>query len=138
MLPVLEKSILCLQNGNAAVERSLSDNKNTLTSERFNLLPESLVGLRRLKDHARKAGGAHCVSINDKMVDDMKGAYRLNQQRLIEEKNKEKGVIEKREKVEKEKQLARDKLKVISEKSIETCDKELDVKENEARDVLKV
>ena len=43
-------------------------------------------------------------------------AYRLNQQRLIEEKNKEKEVIEKREKAEKEKQLVRDKLKAISNK----------------------
>ena len=77
MLPVLVKSILCLQNGNAAVERSLSDNKNTLNSERFNLLPETLVGLRRLKDHVRKAGGAHCVSINDQMVDGMNGSIPL-------------------------------------------------------------
>ena len=33
ILPRLIKSILCLQNGNAAVERSMSDNKNTIAPE---------------------------------------------------------------------------------------------------------
>ena len=42
------KSLLSLHNGNAAVERSLSDNKNTCTKERVNLLPATLIGLRRM------------------------------------------------------------------------------------------
>ena len=33
-LPALVKAVLAFQNGNAAVERSLSDNKNSVTSER--------------------------------------------------------------------------------------------------------
>ena len=55
------KSCLTLQNGNAAVERSLSDNKNTLTAKRTNLSDDTLMGLRRMKEHARSAGGAHNV-----------------------------------------------------------------------------
>ena len=43
------KSCLCLQNGNADVERSFSDNKNCLTKERVHLSNESLKGLRRAK-----------------------------------------------------------------------------------------
>ena len=54
------KSALSLQNGNAAVERSVSDNKNTLTKERIGLLPETLIGLRRMKEFARYKGRSHC------------------------------------------------------------------------------
>ena len=35
------KSVLSLQNANAAVERSLSDSKNTLTKEHIGFLPET-------------------------------------------------------------------------------------------------
>ena len=44
------KSFLSLQNATAAVERSLSDNKNTLTKEHIGLLPETLIGLGRMKE----------------------------------------------------------------------------------------
>ena len=140
ILPRLIKSILCLQNGNAAVERSLSDNKNTIAPERVRLSPETVVGLRRLKEYGRKAGGAHCVNITDSMMEGMKEASRLNQQRLTEEKQKEKVLIEEREKAESEKQQDREKLKSISDKqkSLEGVDNELDVKETEARNALLV
>ena len=39
------KSILSLPNGNASVERSLSDSKNMLTSERTRLAKETMKGL---------------------------------------------------------------------------------------------
>ena len=39
------RSVLSLQNANATVEWSLSDNKNMLTKERIGLLPETLIGL---------------------------------------------------------------------------------------------
>ena len=54
-------SSLTIQNGNADCERSLSDNKNTLSAERTNLGYETLMGLRRMKEHARSLGGAHMV-----------------------------------------------------------------------------
>ena len=61
-LEKLIKSCLSIQNWNAAVERSLSDNKNCLTDTRTNLSEEALIGLRRMKDKARKAGGAEKVN----------------------------------------------------------------------------
>ena len=53
------KSCLTLQNGNASAERSLSDNKNTLTSERVKLNDETLMALRISKEYARSCQGAH-------------------------------------------------------------------------------
>ena len=44
------KSILLPPNGNVSVERSLSDNKNMLTSERTRLAKETMEGLRRAKE----------------------------------------------------------------------------------------
>ena len=40
-IPKLVKSVLSLQNANAAVERSLSDNGNTCTKDRVYLMPET-------------------------------------------------------------------------------------------------
>ena len=60
------KTLLSLPNGNADVERSLSDNKNTLTAERTNLKEETLVALRRAKAYARDCGGAHKVDVHRK------------------------------------------------------------------------
>ena len=53
------KTCLYLQNGNAAVERILSDNKNTVTSERTLLSDDAIMGLRRMQEYARSCGGAH-------------------------------------------------------------------------------
>ena len=44
-LQKLVKSVLSLQNANATVEWSLSDNKNMLTKGQIGLLPETLIGL---------------------------------------------------------------------------------------------
>ena len=62
LLGTLVKSVLSLHHSNAAVERSFSDNKNTLSPERVNLLPETLSGLRRSK------GGAHNIVVSEKML----------------------------------------------------------------------
>ena len=56
------KAFLSFANGNTAVERSLSDNKNTVTCERSKLMEETIVGIRLMKEYARKHGGAHNVS----------------------------------------------------------------------------
>lgn len=66
LLSKVVKSFLCLHNGNAEVERSLSDNKNTLTAERTKLSDETLGSLRKAKEHARSYGGAHCVNTTTK------------------------------------------------------------------------
>ena len=56
ILPKLVRSALSLQYGNAVVERSLSDNKNTLTRKRSNLSAPTLIGLRRAKEHSKEEG----------------------------------------------------------------------------------
>ena len=43
MLPDLIKSALSLQNGNADVERSPSDNKNTFTKEKAPMNEETIL-----------------------------------------------------------------------------------------------
>ena len=62
------KSCLSLQNSNASVERSLSGNRNTLRPEGNNLSDESFMGLRQLKEHARKCTGAEHVNTLDKGI----------------------------------------------------------------------
>ena len=56
------KHFLAYHNGNAIVERSFSDNKNTLSSERTKLSAETLNEVRRAKEHARSCGGLHNVN----------------------------------------------------------------------------
>ena len=89
------KSVLSLQNANAAVERSLSDNKNTLTKERIGLLPETLIGLRRTKEYARDKGGSHCIVFTQNMLEAMKEAERKNDERILEEHKAEEEVRQK-------------------------------------------
>ena len=62
------KSCLSLQKSNANMERSVSDNKNTLRLERNNLSDESLMGLRQMKEHACKCAGAEQVNTLDKGI----------------------------------------------------------------------
>ena len=61
-LAKIVKSILSLPNGNVSVERSLSDNKNMLTSERTRLAKETMERLRRAKEFARGCGGSHNIN----------------------------------------------------------------------------
>ena len=72
------KSVLSLQNANAAVESSLSDNGNTLMKEWIGLLPENLIGLRWMKEYARHKGGFHCIVFTQNMLEGMKKAKRKN------------------------------------------------------------
>ena len=85
-LPKLVKSVLSLQNANAAVERSLSDNGNTCTKDRVYLMPETLIGLCRMKEYARSKGRSHCIIVNDKMIEGMASAKRKNDKRMLQEK----------------------------------------------------
>ena len=84
------KSVLSLQNANAAVERSLSDNKITLTKERIGLLPETLTGLRRMKEYARHKGRSHCIVFTQNMLEGMEEAKRKNDERILEDNKAEK------------------------------------------------
>ena len=60
------KSCLPVPSGNAGAERSMSDNKNMLVSQRTNLKPETIAGMRRAKEYARAFGGAHNVNTYDR------------------------------------------------------------------------
>ena len=91
----LVKSILTLHHGNADVERSLSDNKNTCTKDRVLLKDETLIGLRRMKEYARCAGGAHNAVVTPEMLAGMKLAKKKNDERIQEEK-KEKEIAAKK------------------------------------------
>ena len=108
ILPKLVKSVLSLQNANADVERSLSDNKNTCTKDRVNLMPETLIGLRHMKEYARSKGGSHCIIVNDKMIEGMASAKRKDDKRIIQEKKameEIKNKLKKNQEKEKEKEL---------------------------------
>ena len=56
------KSFLGMPNGNANVERSLSDDKNKLNSEWTNMTKESLEGLKKVKEYARSCGRAQNIN----------------------------------------------------------------------------
>ena len=62
LLSRVVKSCLVIQNSNAGVERSLSDNKNTVTPERTHLSDDTIMGLRRLKEPARHLKGVHNIN----------------------------------------------------------------------------
>ena len=73
LLSKVIKSCLSLQNSSASVERSISDNKNTLRPERISLLDESLMGLRQIKEQAHKRAGAKNGSnLNTEIMTEMK------------------------------------------------------------------
>ena len=90
LLAKLVKSVLSLHHGNSAVERSLSDNKNTVTADRTELLDETIIGLRRMKEYARSKGGAHNIIVTQRMADLFGEANKLNEERLNDERNKKK------------------------------------------------
>ena len=109
VLPKLVKSVLFLQNANAAVERSLPDNGNTCTKDRVNLMPEILIGLRRMKEYARSKSGSNCIVVNDKMIEGMASAKRKNYERMLQEKKAKElaqsNLIKMQEKEKKEKMI---------------------------------
>ena len=63
------ESVLSLQNANTAVDMSLSNSRNTLTKEQIGLLPELLIGLRRMKEYARLKGGSHSIVFTHNMLE---------------------------------------------------------------------
>ena len=111
MLGKLIKSVLFLHHANSAVERSLSDNNNTVQTERNNMLEETIISLRRMKEHAQSKVGAESVVISESMLNHtndtkhkdverlrkdkeaMEGASRLQKQK-VEEEHKKKIILE--------------------------------------------
>ena len=84
LLPLI-KVFLAFWNGDSAVERSLSDNKNCVTSEKVKLFPGIKVCLRRMKEYSQKHVGTHSINIIEEMVSSAKKAGKLNAQQQREE-----------------------------------------------------
>ena len=57
---IFSEKVVAIQNANTGFERSLSDNKNMVISERTNLSDETIMQLRRLKLHLK---GIHNINI---------------------------------------------------------------------------
>ena len=66
------RSALCLAHGNAEVERRLSENKRTVTSDRTLLSESSLNGLRMIKDtvNTQAEGKVHMMPISNELKQD--------------------------------------------------------------------
>ena len=73
----------------------MSDNKNTLTKERIALLPETLIGLRQMKEYARHKGESHCIVFTQNMLEGMREAKRKNNGRILKERKAEEEVRQK-------------------------------------------
>ena len=126
----LVKSVLTLHHGNADVERSLSDNKNTCTKDRIHLNDDTLIGLRRMKEYARSAGGAHNAVVTPEMIAGMKVAKQKNDERIHQEK-KDKDMAAK--KLEEAASLEKQKEEMI--KNADKSKKSLEEKEREYTEV---
>ena len=113
------KSVLSLQNANAAVDMSLSNSRNTLTKEQIGLLPELLIGLRRMKEYARHKGGSHCIVFTQNMLEGMKEAKRKNDERILKEHKAEEEVRQKLKEDKKKEQEAMLKNAAKSKKNSE-------------------
>ena len=79
--------MLSLRHANSAVERSLSDNNNTVhQTERNNMFEETIISLRRMKEDARSKRGAENVVIYESMLHHKNDAKRKDGERLRKEK----------------------------------------------------
>ena len=113
------KSVLSLQNANAAVDMSLSNSRNAFTKEQIGLLPELLIGLRRMKEYARHKGGSHCIVFTQNMLEEMKEAKRKNDERILKEHKAEEEVRQKLKEDKKKEQEAMLKNAAKSKKNLE-------------------
>ena len=83
------QKLLVITKLQSNVERSHSENNNTLRLERSSLSNESLMGLRQIKEHARKWTGAEDVDTIDKgIIKEMLVAYSnyINRKKRISRK----------------------------------------------------
>ena len=79
--------MLSLRHANSAVERSLSDNNNTVhQTERNNMFEETIISLRRMKEDARSKRVAENVVIYESMLHHKNDAKRKDGERLRKEK----------------------------------------------------
>ena len=86
----LVKSVFSLYHGNTAVEPLLSDNKNTVTTDRTELLNETIISLSRMKEYARSKGGTHNVFVTPRMAQLLGEVKKKNEEKL---ENEEEGAF---------------------------------------------
>ena len=116
---------MSLQNGNAAAERSLSDNKNLITAERTNLSDEAIRGLRMMKEQARSVGGAHKVNTSKKdLLLKLKTAHRAYIIRKKEEEAEAQALRDKKLQEQKKEEAERNALSKIEKKNTRYEEKE--------------
>jgi len=135
------KSLMCLQNGNASVERSLSDNKNTITAERTNLDLQTLKGLRLSKDYARWQGGAHKIDTFSKdMILAARNAHQCYLERKKEEEKEKSLLLEEQSRKEKDAAAAKEAFDKIdkSRKNIDQREEQLEKEEEAANEDYKL
>ena len=111
MLEKLIKSVLSLDHANSAVERSLSGNSNTVQTERNNMLEETIISLRRMKEHARSKGGAENVVMPESMLNHINDANRKDDERL----RREKEATEDARRLQKQKEEEHEKKKILGD-----------------------
>ena len=112
--PVLEKlikSVLSLHHANSVVERSLLDNSNTIQTERNNMLEDTIISLRRMREHAQSKGGAENVVISKSMLNHINDAKHKDDERL----RKGKEAMEDTSRLQKQKDQEHEKRKKILE-----------------------
>ena len=111
MLEKLIKSVLSLHHANSVIERSLSDNNNTGQTQRNNMFEETIISLRRMKEHARSKRGAENVVISESMLNHINDAKHKDDERL----RKEKEAIKDAKRLQKQKEEEHKKKKILED-----------------------
>ena len=133
------KSVLTLAHGNADVERSLSDNKNTVTPERTNLNIETINGLRLAKEKVAQVKGVHNLQLPNKLVclaARAKSRYEDRLQKEKEELSRKQKENEEKMKTEELRQKELDEINRLN-RSYDDQEKQLKKEEEEFNNVLK-
>ena len=125
-------SVLTLAHGNADVERSLSDNKNTVNPERTPFGIHTIIGLRMAKDEVNQVNEVHHLNLSNKQIRLVKRAKQVYSERLRKEK-------EESDKMKREvlgKKQEKGKTKKLNE-SLDIQEKTLAAEEKEFSNMLK-
>ena len=118
VLPKLVKAVLCLAHGNAEVERSLSENKTAVRSERTSLSDASINAPRTTKAAVRVIGSgqAHAMQITPSLMQARKSAYAVYSVRMAEEREKKGKEKRLKEQMQKEAQEKQEAIKTLDQK----------------------
>ena len=118
------KGILALPQGDADIERGLSDNKKMLGKDRVMLSSKSVIGNRLSKEVVKIHDPEHmqpeCEPLTKELIGYVRGSYRVYKERLEEEKQKrEEEEKNRQQKKEERAQLEKQKQEAAKEKVFE-------------------